>query len=151
MATPKYEMSVGDLSRAVFLQNGNNGRILLDFPWGPADARGAFNFLLDLFLKGLVLLYGDEAGRLDVASLEPAAVAFAIDRMRYLGVEVRVITAPAATLASETEDDVREDAARVLHDAGRELACAAPCRLEDLSFTVRSLNTLLRISFRIRR
>lgn len=148
MVATRYEISPDDLSRAVFLQNGNNGRIILDFPRGPRDARGAFNFLLDLFLKGLVLMFGGAEARVDVGSLEPHQVALAVDRMRHLGVNVRIVTADAATSVAE-DDEALLDAARMLREAGNSLASETATRIEDLSFTLRSADRILRVSFEI--
>lgn len=155
----RYVLSPDNLARAVFLQNGRNGAIHLEYPTGPRTARDTFNFLLDLFLKGLVLLYGDANGRLEVDTLDAAQVEYATERMRFMGVHVSVITVAAPTTSMDTEEDALRDAADMLADAGLNLSnaihrpsvsperCVYP-RFEDMEFTIRSRDRIIRIQFR---
>jgi hypothetical protein len=53
------EMHINDLAEFIFIKNENNAKIYLSLN-GLVDSKDLFYFCLDLFCKGLVLLFGSE-------------------------------------------------------------------------------------------
>lgn len=64
---PYVDMHINNLAEFMFLRNVNDAKLVMSLG-GIEDAKDLFYFCLDLFCKGLVMLYGNE-GKVHVQDL----------------------------------------------------------------------------------
>lgn len=109
------DMHIDDLANFMFTRNKNNALVELSLG-GIEHNKDLFFFCLDLFCKGLVLLFG-EGGKVDVESLTEEKFDMVKQKMHLAGIEVKlevaVIDEPRSkttiSLVSDDDDNAPAD------------------------------------------
>jgi hypothetical protein len=105
-------MHINDLANFVFLENVNQAEIYLELH-GVEDQKDLFYFCLDLFCKGLVLVYGNGGNRVNVEDITLEQFANIQKKMRLVGIEAKLQALPVSEdnpLPSRTYLTVHEHA-----------------------------------------
>lgn len=87
MSHPHIEIEIDNLVDIIFLKNKNNAIIELTLG-GIEDNKDLFYFCLDLFCKGLVILFGDNTNSVIVNSIEMEQFAVIKKKMHNAGIDV---------------------------------------------------------------
>lgn len=87
------EMHINDLAEFIFIKNVNNAVIELSLG-GVENNKDLFFFLLDLFCKGLVLLFGNESQSVDIELLTEKDFIDIKNKMNCAGIDVVLTTYP---------------------------------------------------------
>lgn len=92
--TLEVDMHINDLANFVFLENVNHAEIYLELH-GVEDQKDLFYFCLDLFCKGLVLMYGNGGNKVNVEDITMEQFATIQKRMRLAGIEATLRASPS--------------------------------------------------------
>jgi hypothetical protein len=84
----EVDMHINDLATFMFLKNVNNAIVELSLG-GVENNKDFFYFCLDLFCKGLVILFG-ENGKVNVESLTQEQFAIIKQKMSLAGIDVKL-------------------------------------------------------------
>jgi hypothetical protein len=84
----EVDMHIDDLANFMFVRNVNNALVELSLG-GIENNKDLFFFCLDLFCKGLVLLFG-ENGKVDVESLTEEKFNLVKQKMHLAGIDVKL-------------------------------------------------------------
>lgn len=87
------EMHIDDLAEFIFKRNINNAIVELSLG-GVENTKDFFFFLLDLFCKGLVLLFGNETQSIDIDKLTEHDFTTIQSKMKCAGINVILTTCP---------------------------------------------------------
>jgi hypothetical protein len=98
------DMHINDLATFMFLKNVNNAIVELSLG-GVENNKDFFYFCLDLFCKGLVILFG-ENGKVNVESLTQEQFAIIKQKMSLAGIDVKLdVFIEQKTTISLLDDD----------------------------------------------
>jgi len=96
MSSPLYrdvEMEVSDLAEFMFMRNTNN--VVLDLSLGGIENnKDLFYFILDLFCKGLVLMFGNGTNSVDVDTITYDNFLEIREKMMCAGVDINLAHYP---------------------------------------------------------
>ena len=84
------EVSAEDFPRLVFIDNKNDVRLCMNIESSINTARELFEFLVDILVKGIVLLYGDETSRVDLGKLGPKELSVISQKLANAGITLLV-------------------------------------------------------------
>lgn len=88
------EMQINDLAEFMFIRNVNN--VIIDLCLGGIqNNKDLFYFCLDLFCKGLVLLFGNGGNSVNIEDLTADNFALIRDKMLCAGVDVKLLALPS--------------------------------------------------------
>lgn len=99
MSTPvqHVEATLEALVEYLFLNNKNDSKVFLNIPYGDDGVRNnhdLFMFFVDMLIKGLVLLYGNEERKVPLDNLTREQLEYVQQKMKNAGVELKVNIAP---------------------------------------------------------
>lgn len=103
------EMHINDLADFMFVKNKNNSLIELELN-GVEDNKDLFFFLVDLFCKGLVLLFGTN-NKVEISDLSMEDFNNVKQKMALAGVDVNLHIVELEDTEDDNADDKTEDAA----------------------------------------
>ena len=69
----------------IFLKNNNNKKIILELD-NLKNTKDLFSFCLDLFCKGMVILYGNEDRKVNINELSMEQIQIVVDNLSYAGI-----------------------------------------------------------------
>ena len=81
----KKSLHFNELIDYIFLKNKNNKKILLQLD-ELKDTKDLFCFCLDLFCKGMVILYGNENRKVNINELSMEQIQAVVDNLSYAGI-----------------------------------------------------------------
>lgn len=146
------DLHVDDLAPFVFVQNPPGRRFSLCLE-GIESGKDLFFFVLDLFCKGLVLLYGQGGRAVDLTSLDAGMFARAAGCMACGGITVRLASEPEEGSGAEVPPRAGLSPSDVLgaHINVTQLASMPDnAALEDYVFRIRVGPVIHCISFLLR-
>lgn len=134
------EMHVNDLAEFIFLKNVNDSIVYLTLN-GLEDTKDLFFFCLDLFCKGLVLLYGNAENKVNLDDITMDM--FNTIRKKLRNAKIDIILDIYQDIASGDEDNASASSLNLQHI--EELPNALPLREYD--FILRSKKQVFSIKF----
>lgn len=129
-------MHIDNLAEFIFLRNKNNAEVYLQLN-GIEDIKDLFFFCLDLFCKGLVLLYG-EGNRVDLETMSMEKFIDIKHKMSLAGIDVQLTT------HIPESDDITASTTINLQELDSQ---QGNLRLSDYCFTINSPSLIYNLKF----